>query len=488
VTCTFTNILVGAQYTLTSDVTGDGTVTLDPSGDIYTFGTVVQVTATPAEGYAFDHWSGHLSGSTNPASITMDDNKSVTATFVVIPCSALNARFDETTLSEGIYYYSDRTYTLTSVPRQYIGLDAIITPDDDSNLLASSDYLTFEMPFDGNVYVAFDRRASSLPNWLDGFETTGDQIYTSLGGQAYLEVHGKEFLAGDCVNFGANKAPGFSGDTVSNYMVFYGTPNPLPCSLDARFDETTLSEGMTYYTDKSHTFTYVPKQYLGLYMISTPNNEKNRSDVSDYLTFEMPQGGEVYVAFDRRATSLPHWMAGFSDTADNIDTSSNAQEYLDVYSKSYKSGDCVNFGATKAPGYTGGASDNYIVFVTTAVGPPVITKDVADVTVREGEDATFSIMATGLGPLHYYWTLGGGSLGGDSPSVTISSVELGANGRQVMCVVSDALERDTYSRGATLTVTPESPPPLLPKGAACTKDSDCISNKCRGKSGNMTCK
>jgi hypothetical protein len=30
--------------------------------------------------------------------------------------------------------------------------------------------------------------------------------------------------------------------------------------------------------------------------------------------------------------------------------------------------------------------------------------------------------------------------------------------------------------------------PLLPKGASCTQDSECASNKCKGKSGSMTCK
>jgi hypothetical protein len=30
--------------------------------------------------------------------------------------------------------------------------------------------------------------------------------------------------------------------------------------------------------------------------------------------------------------------------------------------------------------------------------------------------------------------------------------------------------------------------PLLPKGATCTQDNECVSNKCKGRSGNMTCK
>lgn len=60
---------------------GSGTVTLDPSGGTYDDGTVVTVTGTPATGYAFSGWSGDLSGMANPARITMDGNKAITATF-----------------------------------------------------------------------------------------------------------------------------------------------------------------------------------------------------------------------------------------------------------------------------------------------------------------------------------------------------------------------------------------------------------------------
>jgi hypothetical protein len=109
---------------------------------------------------------------------------------------------------------------LTDVPSRFEGLDTIITPNDDRKRTDSGDYLTFEIPADGPVYLAFDRRATSLPNWMDGFAYTGSDINTSLSCQMYLEVYSKEYSAGDCVNFGANKAPGFSGGTVSDYMVF----------------------------------------------------------------------------------------------------------------------------------------------------------------------------------------------------------------------------------------------------------------------------
>jgi hypothetical protein len=69
------------QYTLTTNVVGQGSITLNPPGGVYEAGTVVTVTATPDSGWKFDNWSGDLSGSTNPTTITMNSNKSVTANF-----------------------------------------------------------------------------------------------------------------------------------------------------------------------------------------------------------------------------------------------------------------------------------------------------------------------------------------------------------------------------------------------------------------------
>ena len=116
-------------------------------------------------------------------------------------------------------YYTDRNYTLTSVPSNYIGMDAILTPNDERNYTDATDYLTFTMPDNGMVYVAYDARANALPTWMSGFSSTGDRIYTSLSTQPYLNVYSRSYNAGECVNLGANKGEGFSGSTVSNYLV-----------------------------------------------------------------------------------------------------------------------------------------------------------------------------------------------------------------------------------------------------------------------------
>ena len=73
------------QYTLTTSTTGQGSVALSPSGGTYNEGTSVNATASPAAGWQFTGWSGAATGTANPVSITMNANKTLTATFTQVP-------------------------------------------------------------------------------------------------------------------------------------------------------------------------------------------------------------------------------------------------------------------------------------------------------------------------------------------------------------------------------------------------------------------
>ncbi|MFC1619539.1 DUF5123 domain-containing protein [Candidatus Neomarinimicrobiota bacterium] len=82
---TSTNVAVYHTFSLT--VGDSGAVTLDPEpmAKFYVPGTVVTTTAVPDAGWEFSAWSGDLTGSTNPATVTMDADKSITAAFTKIP-------------------------------------------------------------------------------------------------------------------------------------------------------------------------------------------------------------------------------------------------------------------------------------------------------------------------------------------------------------------------------------------------------------------
>ncbi|MDR2261812.1 MAG: glycoside hydrolase family 99-like domain-containing protein [Azoarcus sp.] len=85
------------QYTLTVQRTGNGVV----SGEGINCGTVctgqyasnkkVTLAATPAAGHAFTRWSGACTGTATACTVTLDDDKTVGATFAVAPTLELSS-------------------------------------------------------------------------------------------------------------------------------------------------------------------------------------------------------------------------------------------------------------------------------------------------------------------------------------------------------------------------------------------------------------
>ena len=61
--------------------TGQGSVMVEPQVTTYLEGAVVQLTATASAGWQFIEWTGALTGSQNPAALTLDTDKQVAAVF-----------------------------------------------------------------------------------------------------------------------------------------------------------------------------------------------------------------------------------------------------------------------------------------------------------------------------------------------------------------------------------------------------------------------
>lgn len=73
------------QVTLTISALTGGTTDPSPGYHTYDYGTEVKIRAIVDSGYKFNGWSGDASGTSNPITITMDEDKSVIATFSKIP-------------------------------------------------------------------------------------------------------------------------------------------------------------------------------------------------------------------------------------------------------------------------------------------------------------------------------------------------------------------------------------------------------------------
>jgi hypothetical protein len=69
------------QKQLIVNVTPEVGGAVTPSTGAYALGTNVKLLATPSPEYVFKEWSGGFTGTTNPANVIMDADKTITAVF-----------------------------------------------------------------------------------------------------------------------------------------------------------------------------------------------------------------------------------------------------------------------------------------------------------------------------------------------------------------------------------------------------------------------
>jgi hypothetical protein len=120
-----TAVFAVGEYTmqLVVEPPDKGTVTKDPDKATYDYGEVVTLTATSLEaGWLFDKWSGDLTGSTSPVTVTMTSSKVITATFVrrqysLTMLEPIPADKGTTDPGAGVHLYDpDEVVTLTALP------------------------------------------------------------------------------------------------------------------------------------------------------------------------------------------------------------------------------------------------------------------------------------------------------------------------------------------------------------------------------------
>jgi alpha-tubulin suppressor-like RCC1 family protein len=75
------SLVIGPVFSLSATSVGGGSVLVDPPTGPYASNTVVQVTALAQSGWQFIGWSGDLTGTNSPTTITMNSNKTVRAVF-----------------------------------------------------------------------------------------------------------------------------------------------------------------------------------------------------------------------------------------------------------------------------------------------------------------------------------------------------------------------------------------------------------------------
>src|SRR5207249_2668111 len=81
-TANFAQNVTYYQLTTTVSPSGGGTISpACPGGCLYSSGSPVTITATPATGYQFSSFTGSVSSNSNPLTVTMNSSMTVTANF-----------------------------------------------------------------------------------------------------------------------------------------------------------------------------------------------------------------------------------------------------------------------------------------------------------------------------------------------------------------------------------------------------------------------
>jgi hypothetical protein len=220
-------------FTLTTNVSGSGTVTRNPNASSYASGTVVTLTATPGSGQQFTGWSGDLTGTANPATLTMNSNKTVTATFAPVSSTftlttTVNGSGTITRSPNAGSYASGTVVTLTATPgsgQQFTGWSGDLT--------GTANPATLTMNSNKSVTASFGQPSAGIyvaPNGTDAAPGTIEQPTTLT--QAILRVTpgGTIFMRGGTYNLSATVtvARGNNGTASARKRIFaFGQERPI---------------------------------------------------------------------------------------------------------------------------------------------------------------------------------------------------------------------------------------------------------------------
>jgi uncharacterized protein (TIGR02145 family) len=179
------------DYPLNITIIGEGTVeekiVSNPSGRLYPFQTVVELTPIPKEGWVFDGFSGDLTGTTTPQTITVDKEKNVTVRFKRRDYPLNITIIGEGTVEEKIItnpnqrlYPFQTVVELTPIPKEGWVFDVF-----SGDLTGNTTPQTITVDKEKNVTVKFKRRDYPLNITIIGEGTVEEKIVSNPSGRLY---------------------------------------------------------------------------------------------------------------------------------------------------------------------------------------------------------------------------------------------------------------------------------------------------------------
>jgi len=152
-------------YTLTTQITGGGTITPVPSGNTYAHGTEVMLVATPNANFNFAGWSGDTAETTrrnDTLIVTMDSAKAIRAiftiqTFTITVTQGANGTISPVTTT--VNYGTNQTFTIT--PDSNFKIDKVLV---DGNDVGKENTYTFSNVTTNHIITATFKSGTQPPS------------------------------------------------------------------------------------------------------------------------------------------------------------------------------------------------------------------------------------------------------------------------------------------------------------------------------------
>ncbi len=267
-----------SYYDLNVTTTGNGSVTLNPTGGNYPEGTTITLNAIPDTGWVFSGWTGDLSGNANPTTMTMDSDKTVTATFTQIQYTldvSIYGNGSVTLSPTGGVYNAGTVVTVTATPDsgwQFDGWDGSVN--------TSSNPVTVTMDSNKSIVASF-----SHIQYLLTTNTNGN-------GNITINPTGGTYNEGTNVTLTATPDAGWTFTSWSGDIS--GTNNPASIIMDSDKTVTAIFEETT----PDYCYSYGNTQYLTSItsvLFNTINNQSGK---------ETDVQGNAYADFTSLSTNV----------------------------------------------------------------------------------------------------------------------------------------------------------------------------------------
>ena len=171
------------QYTLTLISGNGGTTEPTPGEHVYDEGTEVTITAIAETNYRFGEWSGDASGTSNPITVTMNSDKSITASFIrLYKLYLASEEHGSTDPAPGEHIYDEGTeVSVTALPDTHYRFNG--WSGDVSSEKKNDNPLTITMNSDKSLIASFQRIIYPPLNF------TGEKVLNySLSQDEYIDV------------------------------------------------------------------------------------------------------------------------------------------------------------------------------------------------------------------------------------------------------------------------------------------------------------